>query len=173
MIRATRTRYVRLRGRATLCSVSRLTSVRSDIPSNFAARVWFPPVASIASRIRVISSSRTSSASGRNCGGSLGTVAIGGARVAHDALLRKGNDLDLAVFLQLLARDHYVAPFQFAIVYAALGDKARALDLLEQDRREHSMFVTWLKTDPALDVLRPDARFRTLVAAVPLFGARQ
>lgn len=75
--------------------------------------------------------------------------------------------------LQALARDHYVTPYQFAIVYAALGDGSRAFDLLEQDRRTHSMFVTWLKTDPALDVLRPDARFQKLVAAVPLLRTRQ
>ena len=41
----------RFRGRGMSCSARRLTSVRSDMPSRFAARVWFPAHCSSASMI--------------------------------------------------------------------------------------------------------------------------
>lgn len=69
--------------------------------------------------------------------------------------------------LQTLSKTRYVAPYQLAVIYAGLGDKDRSLELLEQDRHEHSMFVTWLKTDPALDDLRSDPRFDSLSHSSP------
>jgi TolB-like protein/DNA-binding winged helix-turn-helix (wHTH) protein/Flp pilus assembly protein TadD len=83
----------------------------------------------------------------------------------------KTHARDILARLQQLSHTRYVAPYQFAVIYTGLGDKARALDLLEKDHRERSMFVTWLRTDPALDSLRGEPRFQKLLS--PLFAARR
>ena len=80
---------------------------------------------------------------------------------------------DVLVKLQTLAsRGAYVAPYHQAIVYLGLGDKTRALELLEDDFRQRSLFVSWWNTDPALDPLRSDPRFRDLARKSPLFVSK-
>jgi adenylate cyclase len=76
----------------------------------------------------------------------------------------------LAKLQTLSSRGVYVAPYHQAIVYLGLGDKTRALELLEEDFRQRSIFVSWWNTDPALDPLRSDARFKNLIRLSPLFG---
>jgi tetratricopeptide (TPR) repeat protein len=76
---------------------------------------------------------------------------------------RKDRAQGIVEQLRQRARQRYIAPYFLAIVYARLGDKERALESLEQDFRERSIVVTWLKTDPRLDDLRSTAGFRSLV----------
>jgi len=56
----------------------------------------------------------------------------------------------------------YAAPFQLAMVYGGLGDRDQAFAQLEKAYHDRSWYMTWLKTVPVLDILRPDARFAEL-----------
>lgn len=57
----------------------------------------------------------------------------------------------------------YVSPFQTAMVYIGLGDKAKAVAALEQAYEARSWYMSWLKTAPELDPLRDDPRFAALL----------
>jgi tetratricopeptide (TPR) repeat protein len=59
------------------------------------------------------------------------------------------------------AHDHVA--YRLAAVYVALGDKDRALSLLEKDYRQRSNWMTKLKVDPVMDPLRQEPRFRQLM----------
>jgi len=65
------------------------------------------------------------------------------------------------------AKSNYVAPFAFAMVYTALGDKERAIEELErayQNGDTNYLFV--IKADPFLDDLRGNPRFESLVQKI-------
>jgi len=65
--------------------------------------------------------------------------------------------------LQQAARRRYVPNYTFALVYAALGDNAKAMDCLERAYRDHAgPEVVLIKVDPMLDSLRGDPRFEAL-----------
>lgn len=57
------------------------------------------------------------------------------------------------------SKRRFVTSFDLAFVYAALGDRDRALQWLEKTYDERSLFVSWVKTWPLLDPLRSDPRF--------------
>ena len=56
-----------------------------------------------------------------------------------------------------------VTPFNQAIVHLGLGDRARALDYLEQAHAADSQWLGWLKGDRIFDPLRSDPRFVALM----------
>lgn len=76
-----------------------------------------------------------------------------------------------ALLAQLDARSRrgYVPSYDLAKVHLALGDRARALDLLERAYRERSHSMVFLRVDPQLNVLRGEARMEALAERV---GAR-
>jgi hypothetical protein len=53
--------------------------------------------------------------------------------------------------------------FTLALIYAALGDRARTLTALEEGVHERSLFPLQLR-DPQLDLVRDQPRFTTLLA---------
>ena len=56
-----------------------------------------------------------------------------------------------------------LATYLEATVYAGLGEKDRAIKLLNQAYRERSLELSWhLKADPRIDSLRDDPRFQEL-----------
>jgi tetratricopeptide (TPR) repeat protein len=57
----------------------------------------------------------------------------------------------------------YYASFSFARIHAALGERERAFELLEEAYRRKCSTLALLKVDPAFDVLRADPRFHDLV----------
>jgi eukaryotic-like serine/threonine-protein kinase len=57
----------------------------------------------------------------------------------------------------------YISPYIAARVRGALGDKDRAFAALERGLRERSEDMVFLKVDPALDPLRSDPRFNSLL----------
>jgi tetratricopeptide (TPR) repeat protein len=65
--------------------------------------------------------------------------------------------------LEELATRRYVSPYHLALVYAQLGDKRHALDLLEQSFTNREAWVMWLAAQPQLDSLRGDARFEAII----------
>jgi TolB-like protein len=57
----------------------------------------------------------------------------------------------------------YVPPFNLAMVYLGLGDRARALDYLEQAYAANSQWMGWLNGDRIFDMLRSEPRFVALM----------
>ncbi len=53
---------------------------------------------------------------------------------------------------------------QLAFVHEALGDRARAIELLEQALGEREPDLLWLTVDPRVDSLRSDPRFEQVVS---------
>jgi tetratricopeptide (TPR) repeat protein len=70
-----------------------------------------------------------------------------------DAMSRKGQ---------------YASPYAVASVHAWLGEKEKALSLLEQAYRERSNWLLWLRRDPRWAPLRDDPRFKDLTRRVGL-----
>lgn len=62
----------------------------------------------------------------------------------------------------------YVAPFDWTLLYAGLGEKARALAWLERDYAEHSSSLVLLGVEPLLSDLRAEARFQDLLRQIGL-----
>ena len=63
--------------------------------------------------------------------------------------------------LEISKRD-YVEPMFIAKIYAGLGDKEQAMQWLEKGYENRTPYMTYLKTEPALDSLRSDPRFMEL-----------
>jgi serine/threonine-protein kinase len=76
--------------------------------------------------------------------------------------------------IKTLASGRYVKPYFIALAHAALGETDAAFELLEKVFEERDPWVIWFGTDPKLDSLRQDSRFRRLFAQTgnPLTSAR-
>jgi hypothetical protein len=61
---------------------------------------------------------------------------------------------------------HYVSPYGLAQVYAALGDKGTALDMLNRAVNEHAFEVLFLRVDRSFDSLHENPRFEELLKRV-------
>lgn len=81
---------------------------------------------------------------------------------------RRAEALKTLDDLKRLAEKQYVPPYHFAWVYTGLGDKDKAIALLQKTYDEHTQHVIDFKTVPIFDRLRTDARFQDLVQKVGL-----
>ncbi len=81
---------------------------------------------------------------------------------------RRAEALTTLAELQRLASQQYVPPYHFAWIYTGLGDKDKAIALLQQVYAEHTQHVVDFKTVPMFDSLRSDERFQELVQKVGL-----
>ena len=81
---------------------------------------------------------------------------------------RRAEALATLAELQQLAKQQYVPPYHFAWIYTGLGDKDKAIALLQQVYAEHTQHVVDFKTVPMFDSLRSDERFQKLVQKVGL-----
>jgi TolB-like protein/Flp pilus assembly protein TadD len=66
--------------------------------------------------------------------------------------------------LESLEATSYVDPYLLGIVHLGLGDRARALDYVEQAGRSHSPEAKFLRVDPVLDPIRSEPRFQALLS---------
>jgi serine/threonine-protein kinase len=73
--------------------------------------------------------------------------------------------------LERRAETEFIWPMGLAMAHAHLGDEATALDLLERACDERVGWMPLIARDPALDVLRPSARFQALVHRIGPPGA--
>ncbi|HEX6644582.1 MAG TPA: tetratricopeptide repeat protein, partial [Gemmatimonadales bacterium] len=88
------------------------------------------------------------------------------AALAH-ALARSGKSAEARTLLKgLLAESlrDYVSAYDIAVVYAGLGENAKAIEWLRKAIGERSVFVVHLAWDARLDPLRGDPAFGALVA---------
>jgi Tfp pilus assembly protein PilF len=56
-----------------------------------------------------------------------------------------------------------VLPFNLALVYLGLGDRARALENLEQALAADSQMMAWISRDAIFDPIRSEPRFVALM----------
>jgi tetratricopeptide (TPR) repeat protein len=65
--------------------------------------------------------------------------------------------------LSKLSDKRYVPPYSFALIYNALGERARALDYLEKGFAEKDVRMVFLKVEPKWNNLRNEPRFIELM----------
>jgi len=64
------------------------------------------------------------------------------------------------------AKQRYISPYSLASVYAGLGDKPHAFDLLTRAGRERSSDLMYLRHDPGFANLHDDPRFAELARQI-------
>ncbi len=82
-----------------------------------------------------------------------------------------GHRAEALAVLDTLERMHparYVQPYTFALVNVGLGNREKALELLERGVRERTDEVVFLGIDPAMDPLRKEPRFQALLRTLGL-----
>ncbi len=82
------------------------------------------------------------------------------------ALARSGNLAEARAALDELLKfsnDHYVPPYNFALIYNALGESEKALDYLEKSFAEKDVLMVFLKVEPKWNNLRGEPRFIELI----------
>ncbi len=79
---------------------------------------------------------------------------------------RRGDALREIDELRTLAGARHVSPFHFALIYTGLGEKDRAIELLNKAFDERAERLVWLRTDPRFDKLRSDPRFNDLLIRI-------
>jgi len=70
--------------------------------------------------------------------------------------------------LQKFSSTRYVAPYNFAIIYNALGETDTALDYLEKAFAEKNVLLVFLKVDPKWNNLRNNPRYKDLLWRIGL-----
>jgi TolB-like protein/Tfp pilus assembly protein PilF/tRNA A-37 threonylcarbamoyl transferase component Bud32 len=73
---------------------------------------------------------------------------------------------------QIAAEDRYISPFNLALAYLHLGKHDRALALLEEAWETKDVWLAWLPTEPQLDPLRHDPRFKEIERRMNMHQAR-
>jgi eukaryotic-like serine/threonine-protein kinase len=82
---------------------------------------------------------------------------------------KKAEAQKVLVHLKGLSAHSYVAPFDFAVIYAGLGEQDQAIAWLNRAYVDRSYYMAvYLTTDARLDSLRSDARFADLLRRVGL-----
>lgn len=76
---------------------------------------------------------------------------------------RKSDALRTIVELKEQSKRMYVAPYNFATIYAGLGQKEPALEYLEKELNQGAYYANLLVVDPELDSLRREPRFEALL----------
>ncbi len=72
------------------------------------------------------------------------------------------------VQLEELSSKRVVSPYDYATIYAGLGNKEKAIELLQQCLKQREWPLVWLRVDPFWDNLRSDPRFIELLKKVGL-----
>ena len=95
-------------------------------------------------------------------------LVLGGLGYAYAA---SGDQVDARKVLLRLeeqARQQYVDPDAFALVYAGLGNKDKAFEWLIKATDDREGWVTFINAEPMLDNLRSDTRFEGLLRRIGL-----
>lgn len=85
---------------------------------------------------------------------------------AYAVANKRAEALEVLTSLEDIDKERYVPAYNFAMIYAGLGDFNKAFDLLEQACKERSGFLPFLKVEPVVDCLRGDSRFQNLLRRV-------
>jgi len=99
-------------------------------------------------------------------GGNFQAVATRGYALAKSGKLAEAQTV--LTELQKSSATRYVAPYNFAIIYNALGETHTALDYLEKAFAEKNVLMVFLKIDPKWNNLRNDPRYKALLWRIGL-----
>src|SRR5205807_449108 len=99
------------------------------------------------------------------------TETLAGLAQAYAAAGMKEEMQEILDELNERSKERYVSPYYVAKIYALLGEKEQALAWLEKGYEERNPDFIELSVEPALDVLRTDARFQDLLRRVGLTPA--
>jgi TolB-like protein len=81
---------------------------------------------------------------------------------------RRDEALKILDEQQRLAKQRYVSPYNFAIIYTGLGDKDRAFEWLTKCVEQRTLIIHHLKSRPLFDSLRSDPRYAVLLRKMNL-----
>lgn len=70
--------------------------------------------------------------------------------------------------LKTLSNQHYIPPYNIALVYHGLGDQSEALSQLEKGCEERDVRLTLLKVDPRWNTLRSNPCFISILKRIGL-----
>jgi TolB-like protein/Tfp pilus assembly protein PilF len=87
----------------------------------------------------------------------------------YEAAMTNFHRAQLAAALEA-AKERYVSPIEYAMLYASLGDREQAFRWLEKAVDDHTPWLYFFKTDPAFDLLHGDPRFTALLRRIGLPG---
>jgi eukaryotic-like serine/threonine-protein kinase len=94
------------------------------------------------------------------------TLYKGGLGYAYARAGRSAEARKLVSELKELSKRRYVSSWDFALIYAGLGEKDQAFAFLEKAYEQH--VVMWWNRSPLLDPLRSDSRFQDLQRRIGL-----
>ena len=72
------------------------------------------------------------------------------------------------VRLKEQSKQRYVAPYDFAVIYAGLKDRDQTWKYLEMAYEDHSYAIILLRADPRFAHLRSDPRYEDLLRRMHL-----
>ena len=88
---------------------------------------------------------------------------------AYAVIGKKAEARKILRDLQQKANISYISPYLLATIYAGLGEKDRAFELLQRAYEQKSLELSWhLKADLRIDNVRSDPRFQNLLHRVGL-----
>src|SRR6185312_12593009 len=87
---------------------------------------------------------------------------------AYALIGRRDEALKIANELNQPAKQNVFLPKEAAYLYALLGEKERAIGILQKAAEDHYLPVAEVKTDPRLDELRKDPRVTELLQKIKL-----
>jgi serine/threonine-protein kinase len=68
--------------------------------------------------------------------------------------------------LQKRSTERYISAYSLAVAADAAGDKAKALDLLEEALRQHDFYLVFMRTQPGLEDIRNHPRYLAVLQQV-------
>jgi hypothetical protein len=98
------------------------------------------------------------------------TEALTGLAQAYAAAGMQAPMQEIVDTLTAESRARYVSPYGIARVYGSIGDKEKTLAWLVQACAEHHPDLIELTTEPSLDSVRSDRKFRDLLSRVGFGG---
>jgi eukaryotic-like serine/threonine-protein kinase len=94
------------------------------------------------------------------------TLTLSGLAATQARSGNRAEAIKLLAQLKKMKAERYVAPFDIAVVYTALGERGQALDWLEKAYQDQSEMMLFLEMYAPVDDLRGDRRFQELVRRV-------
>ena len=79
---------------------------------------------------------------------------------------RKSEAFEVLTALQNRGTSVYVPSYDLAFLHLALGERDKALDLLEKALDNHEAQMVFLKIDPKWDEIRNNDRFRAIISRI-------
>jgi tetratricopeptide (TPR) repeat protein len=76
---------------------------------------------------------------------------------------KRGEAEQALAALKERSAQHYVSPFDIAVIYVGLGAMSSTFAWLDKAYEDHSTWLFLIKVDPRFDAIRDDPRFRDLL----------